>query len=183
MLCQSSINLESISKNFKGITRNLEWTKCPNCKHPVLPKILIQFGKEINKTGEMKKNTSRFENIVLFSPYGLKSNYNSTLLKNFGVKLDLEELMLKYGAIFWDSLWYFKLYQLEYDFMLPYETKSAFEDISNLEIQKGKSGIIIKHHHPIYSHNSFNLNDLEIERYQLTFYKSVRPAKSVQNNI
>ena len=183
LLCQSSINLESISKNFKGITRNLEWTKCPNCKHPVLPKILIQFGKEINKTGEMKKNTSRFENIVLFSPYGLKSNYNSTLLKNFGVKLDLEELMLKYGAIFWDSLWYFKLYQLEYDFMLPYETKSAFEDISNLEIQKGKSGIIIKHHHPIYSHNAFNLNDLEIERYQLTFYKSVRPAKSVQNNI
>ena len=45
-------------------------------QNPILPKILIQFGKEINKTGQMERNTSNYENVVLFSPYGLKTNYS-----------------------------------------------------------------------------------------------------------
>ena len=28
--------------------------------------------------------------------------------------------MLKYNNIFWNSIWYFKLYKLDCDFMLPY---------------------------------------------------------------
>ena len=28
--------------------------------------------------------------------------------------------MLKYNNIFWNSIWYFKLYNLDCDFMLPY---------------------------------------------------------------
>ena len=28
--------------------------------------------------------------------------------------------MMNYSTIFWDSLWYFKLNNLEYDFMQPY---------------------------------------------------------------
>ena len=31
--------------------------------------------------------------------------------------------MLNYSTIFWDSLWYFKLNGLEYDFMQPYYYK------------------------------------------------------------
>ena len=35
--------------------------------------------------------------------------------------------MMNYSTIFWDSLWYFKLNNLEYDFMQPYYYK--LEDI------------------------------------------------------
>jgi hypothetical protein len=111
-----------VSKNFKEMDRELQWAKCPECGAQILPKINIQFGREINKTGKMKHNTCKLESIVLISPFFLKDeNYNSVVLRSCGVKLDVEDLMLKYKNIFWNSLWYFKLKNLEYDFMLPYE--------------------------------------------------------------
>ena len=119
--CQKDIDLESISMNFKAMNRELTWTTCPSCETPILPKLTIQFGKEINKNGKMKQNSCKLENIVLFSPFFLKDNYNSVALRACGVKMDVEDLMLKYNNIFWNSLWYFKLKHLEYDFMLPYE--------------------------------------------------------------
>ena len=36
------------------------------------------------------------------------------------MKIDVDKFMLNYSTIFWDSLWYFKLNNLEYDFMQPY---------------------------------------------------------------
>ena len=72
----------------------------------------------------MKKNTSNYENIILFSPYILKNNYNTSFsFSKIGIKLDVDAFMIKYSNIFWDSLWYFKLNDLEYDFMLPYYYK------------------------------------------------------------
>ena len=81
----------------------------------------------------MKYNTCKYDSVVLFSPYSLKMNYK-TLLKDFGIKLDVEELMFKYSNIFCNSLWYFKLNNLEYDFMLPYE-KELDEEIFNDNIE------------------------------------------------
>ena len=69
----------------------------------------------------MKQNSCKLDNVVLFSPFFLKDNYNSVALRACGVNLDVEDIMLKYNNIFWNSLWYFKLKHLEYDFMLPYE--------------------------------------------------------------
>ncbi len=174
IVCQNAINLEQISKDYKNMSRELEWIKCPKCKNSILPKILIQFGKEINKTGQMKSNTSKFENVVLFSPYGLKNNYNSTLLKTFGIKLNLEEFMIKYGGIFWDSLWYFKLNNLEYDFMIPYENKTKTEYINSFDIKKGKINKNINlNKEKTIEKNTFDINNFEIEKYQLTIFKSV----------
>ena len=68
----------------------------------------------------MKTNTCNYDTVVLFSPYFLKNNYNSSFSRNVGVKLDVDELMMKYSPIFWNSLWYFKINGLEYDFMQPY---------------------------------------------------------------
>ena len=134
--CQQDIDLESISMNFKAMDRELQWTKCPNCATPILPKITVQFGKEINKNGKMKQNTCKLDNIVLFSPFFLKDNYNSVALRACGVNLDVEDLMLKYNNIFWNSLWYFKLKNLEYDFMLPYEEgiKNDIDDYLDISI-------------------------------------------------
>ena len=139
--CQKFINLEIVSKNYQAMTRDLIWTSCPECKCPLLPKITVQFGQEINKNKSMKKNTSNFEQIVLFSPYSLKNNYDTTLVKNFGIKLDVDELMWKYSKIFWGSLWYFKLNELEYDFMLPYYYRLEQIKVNrNLEVTFGDLG-------------------------------------------
>ena len=120
IFCQKIINLELLSKNIKEDQRELQWAICPECKQQLLPKLAVQFGKEINKNGEMKINTCNYENVILFSPYVLKNNYNTLFSKKVGIKLDVDDIMIKYSNIFWNSLWYFKLNKLEYDFMLPY---------------------------------------------------------------
>ena len=51
--------------------------------------------------------------------------------------MDVEDLMLKYNNIFWNSLWYFKLKNLEYDFMLPYEEEIEKEVDDYLDISIG----------------------------------------------
>ena len=178
IICQNPINLEDISKDFNSMSRELEWTQCPKCKNPILPKILIQFGKEINKTGQMERNTCNFENVVLFSPYGLKNNYSSTLLKTFGIELDLDTFILKFGGIFWDSLWYFKLNNLEYDFMIPYENKFEAKYLNKLEVKKGKIDKNIKKLQNYKNiKKGFDLLDLEIEKYELTIFKTKKIHK------
>ena len=142
MNCQENINLESISLNYKEMSRELMWAKCPYCNEYILPKITIQYGTEINRCGQLKFNTSKNDCSVLFSPYFLKVNYNNSVLRNFGIKLDVEELMLRYNTIFWNSVWYFKLNNLEFDFMLPYQQyldKMIFDknlSLSTFELEK-----------------------------------------------
>ena len=131
--CQKMINLQIKSVNFDEFNREIMWVKCPNCEEYCLTKIWIQFGKEINKNGKMKYNTCKYDSVVLFSPYSLKMNYKS-LLKDYGIRLDVEELIFKYNNIFWNTLWYFKLNKLEFDFMLPYE-KEFDEGIFNDNIE------------------------------------------------
>ena len=123
VVCENEniINLETACQDFTKMNRELMWYECPGCGGSMLPKLTIQFGREINKIGKMKNNTCNYDSVVLFSPYYLKNNYNNSLSRDFGIKLDLEEFMFKYSNIFWDSIWYFKLNGLEWDFMLPYE--------------------------------------------------------------
>ena len=142
MNCQNNINLESLSLNFKDMNRELMWAKCPSCHEYILPKITIQYGTEINRCGKIKVNTSHNDCVVLFSPYFLRVNCNNSLLKNYGIKLDVEELMFRYNGIFWNSIWYFKLNNLNFDFMLPYQQyldKSIFDknlNITTFDLQK-----------------------------------------------
>jgi hypothetical protein len=121
MDCQNEINLFTASQNYKEMARDLIWAKCPKCNEYLLPKLTVQFGKEVNINGALKYGTSKYDCVVLFSPLSLKENYNNSLLKDYGIKLDVEELLEKYSTTFWNTLWYFKLNNLDYDFMLPYE--------------------------------------------------------------
>ena len=173
--CQQDIDLESISMNFKEMNRELSWTQCPNCQASILPKLTVQFGKETNKNGKMKQNSCKLDNVVLFSPFFLKDNYNSVALRAVGVKMDVEDLMLKYNNIFWNSLWYFKLKHLEYDFMLPYEEGINKEIDDYLDISIGddedkKDNNIeikpeIKNEEKII--NKFDLSALKIEKNEI----------------
>ena len=121
MDCQNEINLLTVSQDYKNMARDLIWAKCPKCNEYMLPKLTVKFGKDINVNGTMKYTTSKYDSVVLFSPLSLKENYNNSLLKDYGTKLDVEELLDKYNTTFWNTLWYFKIAHLEYDFMLPYE--------------------------------------------------------------
>ena len=176
LTCQKDIDLESISMNFKAMNRELTWITCPECDNSILPKLTIQFGKEINKNGKMKQNSCKLENIVLFSPFFLKNNYNSAALRTCGVKMDVEDLMLKFNNIFWNSLWYFKLKHLEYDFMLPYEEGLNKEIDDYLDISIGddenkndnnnnENKIEIKNEEKII--NKFDLSVLKIEKNEI----------------
>ena len=118
--CQKVINLYKKCINLNEINRDIMWIKCENCGQYSLVKFCIQFGKEANKNGNIKFNTCKYDSVVLFSPYSLKMNYKS-LLNDYGINVDLEELIYKYNNIFWNSIWYFKLYNLDCDFMLPYD--------------------------------------------------------------
>ena len=164
--------------NFRAMNRKLTWTTCPfpDCQTPILPKLTIQFRKEINKNGKMKQNSCKLENIVLFSPFFLKNNYNSAALRTCGVKMDVEDLMLKFNNIFWNSLWYFKLKHLEYDFMLPYEEGLNKEIDDYLDISIGddenkndnnnnENKIEIKNEEKVI--NKFDLSMLKIEKNEI----------------
>ena len=121
MDCQNEINLLTVSQDYNDMARDLIWAKCPKCNEFMLPKLTIQFGKEVNINGNMKYSTSKYDSVVLFSPLSLKENYNNSLLKDYGTELDVEQLLEKYSTTFWNTLWYFKINNLDYDFMLPYE--------------------------------------------------------------
>ena len=139
MECQNEINLEITSKNFEEMKKDLFWLKCEGCGQPMLPKLTIQFGEEINMIGNMIINSSKLDCVVLFSPFSLKENYNSSLIKEYGIKLKVEEFLEKYSTIFWNSIWYFKLNYLPYDIMLPYEENQiemAFGKNFNITISK-----------------------------------------------
>ena len=172
IVCQKDIDLELISKNFKEMTRDLIWVKCPGCGNLILPKLSLQFGRELNKSGLMRTNTCMYNSIVLFSPYILKNNYNSSLLKTFGNKLDVEELMMKYSNIFWDSLWYFKLNGLEYDFMLPYP-----KNLHDIITKKQNLEISIKGSRELSNKNE---NESDEEQPQFNYFE-MKVCKGVNN--
>ena len=168
--CNKDINLEYISKDYKNMGRELMWAKCPRCNEKVLPKISFQFGKEINKSGDMRINICYYDSCILYSPFTLKNNYKSTILKKYHIKVEVETLMRNNKDIFWNSLWYFKLNKLEYDFMLPYE-ENMQEDIipnKNLYITIKGSYEKIKNEEIFESKPRFDYYQLKITNYSTT---------------
>ena len=132
--CSNMINLFDKCINFNEMNRDIMWIKCEKCNQYSLVKLCVQFGKEINKKGNMKFNTSKYDSVVLFSPYSLKMNYKS-LLNDYGINVDVEELMYKYNNVFWNSIWYFRLYNLDCDFMLSYDNTYEREEFeSNIRV-------------------------------------------------
>ena len=130
--CSKDINLEELSTKYEDMKKDILWAECPKCKINLLPKITIKLGNEMNKKGELIQNTSVVECVVLFSPQFLKINFNNNLIKEYGIKLDVEEFKMKYSALFWNSIWYFKLKKYDYEFFLPYETSLNHNVISKI---------------------------------------------------
>jgi hypothetical protein len=121
MECGNELDLDKLSRDFDEMRRDILWVTCNVCAANLLPKIGVRLGSEFNKYNKLQFDTSSYEGIVLYSPFFLKYNYNNGLLKEFRTRLDVENFKLRFNALFWDSIWYFNLKNLDYDFMLPYE--------------------------------------------------------------
>ena len=168
--CNNDINIELICKDYKNMARELQWAKCSRCNEKILPKLSFQFGREINKGGDMTINTCYYDSAILYSPFTLKNNYKTTVLKKFNVKLDIDMLMKQYRDIFWDSLWYFKLNNLEYDFMLPYAQNIQDNLIPNKNLYITLKGSMERTKSFIgdESQPRFNYYELKITNFRLT---------------
>lgn len=127
--CQMPLNLNEIGKDFKKMLKDLEWAKCPHCDSALLPKLRIKyFGSAENESFELNENyiSNDFDEAeVLYSPFYLKYNFNNTSFIESRLKLDLDTFKMKYNAIFWNSIWYFDIKGLPYDFLMPYFTPPA----------------------------------------------------------
>jgi len=137
--CQMPIDLYSICRNFKDMNKDLEWALCSNCNTKILPKLRIKYLDKqqdidckpvfnIRKGSCSSLNSDHYncdESEVLYSPFHLKYNfYNSSFIEN-RLKLDIDYFKIKFNALFWNSVWYFKIKELPYDFISPYSEQTV----------------------------------------------------------
>jgi len=173
--CQNPIDLYSICRNFKDMNKELEWALCVFCQTKILPKLRVKYldKKECqsNHGFQMRRNSfaSSYsdhyncdESEVLYSPFHLKYNfYNSSFIES-RLKLDIDNFKIKFNALFWNSVWYFKIKDLPYDFISPYIETSGeplnLKRIENYNI-KNSSNLINKN---LSSSNNLNKNKLNI---------------------
>ena len=123
--CQQLINLYNICTNFPNIKNDIMWVTCEK-KHCNLPKIIIKFGKELNTEGNyfgIEGKTQTIDEVVLHSPYNIKINVKNGILREYGTQLDVDNFKMQFTPLFWNCIWYFKINNLDYDFILPYENK------------------------------------------------------------
>lgn len=122
--CDKEIDMVDLSLNFKNMKKEIFWTKCPICNKEILPKIGVLLGNEIinnNKKNNTKNNTSNYTKFILHSPYELKNNIKNIINKDGFSIFHLELFKEKYPSLFWSCIWYFKIYKIDLDIILPYE--------------------------------------------------------------
>jgi hypothetical protein len=81
----------------------------------------------------------------------------------------VEDLMLKYKNIFWNSLWYFKLKNLEYDFMLPYEEgiEKKVDDYLDIGFEDDEEDVQNKKE--IKYERNFDVNAFKSDKFEVNF--------------
>ena len=133
-LCSQLIDLYKISLSYKNIIKDQSWVKCPSCYEYILPKLSVKIGDDIifKKT----KNTKIIDDqsFILYSPYELKMRIKHIMTKNEIKSFSVEKFKeKKYQDIFWSCIWFFKIYNINYDFILPYEQNIDKENTLNSE--------------------------------------------------
>ena len=114
--CKKNIEIGLVTLNFNEMNK-VEQLKCPECYNLFSPKINVQYGKKV-------------EHIILYNAYHLYKLSNG-LVKQYGNKIDLDDLRNKYKDFFFNCIWYFGLKGISYEMMLKYI------NINNCSIKKG----------------------------------------------
>ena len=126
--CSKKINLETICKDYKKMKKELLWAQCPLCLNYIKPQISVTIGNDIFPN--MKNfSLSKKELFILYSPYELKNSIKNIIDNEQFRLLNVDKLKIKFPNIFWNCIWYFNLYNLDYSIILPYEV-NVYKKIS-----------------------------------------------------
>ena len=83
---------------------------CSNCKKIIEPISHVVFGR--------KK-----EEFKIYSPMKLL-DIAKDIMKEYGVKINMDDLRKKYNTFFWNCIMYFKFNNLSFEILLKYENKN-----------------------------------------------------------
>ena len=124
--CEQEIDLTKICLNFKNTKKDFFWARCPNCSKYIIPKLGVMLGTEIlNRENSQdlynEYYSSSYTRFILHSPYELKINLKKIKKKEGFKKFHIELFKEEYPSLFWSCVWYFKLYKINLDIILPYE--------------------------------------------------------------
>ena len=131
--CNNNINLERICEELSpmDIDKNNNRFKC-RCGDWNLQKLNFKIGTELYNPNITNNHSSRKEGVILLSPTNLKKKLMGILISLKDKKFDIDNFRAKYPEEFWNSVWYFKLKEIDISFMLPY-LKSVY--IKKIEIK------------------------------------------------
>ena len=117
--CNKLIDIENISREHKKMKKDLCWAKCPFCNY-IKPEISVSFGNSMSSK-YLNVPCSKLETFTLCSPYELKNSLKEIIDKEKFHLLDIDKFKMKFPNLFWSCIWYFHLYDLDFNIILPYE--------------------------------------------------------------
>lgn len=169
--CSEFIDIVNISSDYKKMKKDTLWTKCPVCLNEIRPQMSIDFGNSISSKSSHFP-CSKIDTFTLSSPYELKNILKQIVDNEEFRLLEVEKFKEKYKNYFWSCVWYFKLNNLDYNIILPYEvnifkTKTNYSNEINfhyisssiLDKFKTNDNIINQNHNIIQENNSDNNNN------------------------
>ena len=127
--CNKLINVENLSRNYKKMKKDLCWAKCPYCNY-IKPEISLNFGQSISSIFS-NVSSSKIEKFTLCSPYELKNNLKEIVDKDQFHLLDIDKFKINFPNLFWSCIWFFNLYDLDYNIILPYEVNVLKQKSNN----------------------------------------------------
>ena len=121
--CLKFMDIKNITIDYKQIKKSDSWAKCPFCLKHINPYITINEGISLSSK-YASIPCSKNEVIILESPYNLKNTLKEIIDREKINFLDIDRFKIKYPHIFWNCIWYFHLYNLDFSIILPYESNN-----------------------------------------------------------
>ena len=132
--CDKKNDMNQYMNKIKEGNDDLFWVKCPYCGNNYIPNLKIIFGSENNKNNKLTTTTAIVDNVLLFSAKTLNYNLIGTVLNNN--TLNVEEFKSNFNPYFWNTIWYFKIKKLPFDFILPYERNIIYRSLHDKSKEK-----------------------------------------------
>ena len=119
--CGGDINLEKICEELssKDLDKNNNRFRC-RCGDWNLQKLNFKIGTELYNNNITTNHSSLKEGVILYSPTNLRKKLKDISMSLNGNNFDVNNFRINYPEEFWNSIWYFKLKELDISFMLPY---------------------------------------------------------------
>ena len=99
--------------------------------------LICQCNKYLTNKITIKVN-GKYYKITLYEPYYLYRIISTEILQNYGNKISLDELRIKYKDFYWNCIWYFGSQGLSYDMLLKYKDEKNQKEKNKKIIKKRK---------------------------------------------